>query len=250
MISVITCCRHPLPQSIQEKNIAKTVGTPCEYLPIDGTSGASSASLLNFGISRSRGDIVVFLPEDVYFMKAGWGTVLERKFAVPSIAAVGVAGTQYLSATSASLTAAGRPFIKGRVVYHLQNGDFFAVVYSQELGDFDVVALDGAIIAVRATHLAHAWFDQETFDGEHLADLDICMQLRKCGRLLATTEIVVKKRTPMQIDAVWQEYSRRFLDKWSVELPAACVDAVPNPDNFVSSQCVNLHGKVPIETIC
>ena len=250
MISVITCCRHPMPQSIHEKNIAKTVGAPCEYVPIDGTNGASTAALLNFGISRSCGDIVVFLPEDVYFMKTGWGEVLKRKFADPSIAAVGVAGTQYLSATSASLTAAGRPFIKGRVVYHLQNGDFFAVVFSQELGDFEVVALDGAFIAVRAAHLAHAWFDQETFDGEHLADLDLCMQLRKCGRLLATTEVVVKKRIPLQIDPAWQEYSRRFLDKWSVELPAACVDAVPDPQHFVSSQCVNLLGKVPTETIC
>lgn len=250
MISIVTCCRHPMPQSIQEKNIAKTVAAPCEYLPVDGTGGESSASLLNFGLSRSSGDIVVFLPEDVYFMKIGWGAVLERKFADPSIAAVGVAGTQYLPATTPSLTAAGRPFIKGRVVYHLQNGDFFAVVYSQELGDFQVVALDGAFIAVRRDHLARAWFDQETFDGDYFADLDLCMQLRKCGVLLATTDIVVKKRTPPQFGPTWQEYSRRFVDKWSMELPATCVDAVPDPQHFVSSQCVNLHGKVPSQTIC
>jgi hypothetical protein len=250
MISVITCCRHPMPQSIQEKNIAKTVGAPCEYLPIDGTGGQSSAAILNFGISRARGDIVVFIPEDVYFMKAGWGGILERKFADPSIAAVGVAGTQYLQATTPSLTAAGRPFIKGRVVYHLQNGDFFAVVYSPEPGDFEVVALDGAFIAVRKKHLAQAWFDEDTFDGEHFAELDLCMQLRKCGRLLATTDIMVKKRSPLQFDHAWQEHSARFLDKWSAELPAACVGTVPDPDNIVTSQCVNLHGKAPIQTIC
>lgn len=250
MVSVITCCRHPKPQSTQEKNIAKTVGTPYEYLPIDGTSGASLASLWNFGISRSSGDIVVFIPEDVFFMKHNWGMVLERKFADPSIAGVGVAGTQYLSAETPSITAAGRPFIKGRIVYHLQNGDFFAVVFSQERGDFEVVACDGVFLAVRAAHLAHAWFDQELFDGEHFADTDLCMQLRKCGRLIVTTEIVLKKRSQVQFDREWREYSTRFKDKWSAELPAYCVDAIPDPQRYLSSQCVNLQGKAPMETIC
>ncbi|MBN1309262.1 MAG: hypothetical protein JXA18_15165 [Chitinispirillaceae bacterium] len=250
MISVLSCCRHPTTQSIQEKNTAKTIGVPYEYLPIDGTDGTSSAAIWNFGISRTRGDIIVFIPEDVYFMKPGWGAVLESKFSDPHVAGLGVAGTQYLLATTPSLTAAGRPFIKGRVVYHLQNGDFFAVVYSQELGDFEVVACDGVFLAVRKRHLAHAWFDQETFDGEYFADLDLCMQLRKCGKLLVTTEIVVKKRSPLQFDRVWKEYGRRFLDKWSMELPASCIAAVPDPKRFVSSQCVNLKGKVPMETIC
>lgn len=250
MISVITCCRHHVSQSIQEKNIAKTVGVPFEYLPVDGSGQEADAALLNFGISRSKGDIAVFIPEDVYFMKIGWGAVLEKKFADPSLSAVGVAGTQYLMHSSPSLTAAGRPFIKGRVVYHLQNGDFFAVVYSKENGDFEVVACDEAFLAVPRRHLAHAWFDQETFDGEYLAELDLCMQLRHCGRLLVTTDILVKKRSQAQFDKVWQEYSRRFMDKWSLELPATCTDSVPDPQNFVSSQCVDLHGKAPMETIC
>ena len=235
---------------MQERNIAKTVGVPHEYLPIDGRGGGSTASLWNFGISRSHGDIVVFIPEDVFFMKPNWGAVLQQKFSDTSIAAVGVAGTQYLIADSPSLTAAGRPFIKGRIVYHLQNGDFFAVVYSQDLGDFEVVACDGVFLAVRATHLQHAWFDQELFDGYHFADTDLCMQLRHCGKLLVTTGIVVKKRSQIQYDKEWHEYGRRFLDKWSVELPASCVATVPDPANFISSHCVNLQGKAPMETIC
>lgn len=250
MITVITCCRHPKPQTIQERNIAKTIGVPYEYFPIDGTGTLNNAALWNFGISRAAGDILVFIPEDVYFMKTNWGTVLERKFTDPSIAGVGVAGTQFLPAGAPSLTAAGRPFIKGRVVYHLENGDFFAVVYSQEKGDFEVVACEGTFLAVRRAHCAQAWFDQDTFDGEHFADLDLCMQLRHCGRLIVTTDIVVKRRSQINFDRTWKEYSRRFGEKWSAELPASCVETVPDPQNFVSSHCVNLKGKAPMETIC
>jgi len=250
MISVITCCRHPLPQSIQEKNIARTIGVPYEYLPIDGSNHASNAALLNYGLSLAKGDIVVFMADDAYSMKYNWGAVLMQKFADPSIACVGVAGTQYLFSTTPSLTAAGRPFIKGRIVYHLQNGDFFAVVYSSGNGDFEVVACDGVFMAVRGAHLSHAWFDQDTFDGEHLSDTDLCMQLRKCGKIIVTTDIVIKKRSQIQFDKTWHEYSRRFMEKWSVELPATCTGNVPDPQRIISSQCVDLRGKAPAETIC
>jgi len=250
MISVITCCRHPLPQSIQEKNIARTVGVPYEYLPIDGSNHASNAALLNYGISLAKGDIVVFMADDAYSMKYNWGTVLEQKFADPHVACVGVAGTQYLFPNTPSLTAPGRPFIKGRIVYHLQNGDFFAVVYSPENGDFDVVACDGVFMAVRAELLAKAWFDQDTFDGEHLADIDLCMQLNTFGKIIVTTDIVIKKRSQIQFDKVWHEYSRRFLEKWSFRLPAYCSTTAPDPQHILHSQCVDLRGKAPMETIC
>jgi cellulose synthase/poly-beta-1,6-N-acetylglucosamine synthase-like glycosyltransferase len=239
-----------LPQSTQEKNITKTIGVPFEYLPIDGSNHANTAAILNYGISLAKGDLVVFLSEDAYFMKNDWGSVLEQKFADPHIAGVGIAGTQYLLPSTPSLTAAGRPFIKGRIVYHIQNGDFFAVVYSNENGDFEVVAFDGVFMAVRGQLLTQAWFDQDTFDGNHLADIDLCMQLRKCGKLIVTTDIVLKKRSQTQFDKEWHEYSRRFCEKWSSELPARCVDTEFDPDLIVSSQCVNLQGKAPMETIC
>jgi cellulose synthase/poly-beta-1,6-N-acetylglucosamine synthase-like glycosyltransferase len=250
MISVITCCRHPLPQSIQEKNIARTIGVAYEYLPIDGSNHASNAALLNYGISLAKGDLIVFIADDAYSMKYNWGAALEQKFTDPHIACVGVAGTQYLFSNTPSLTAPGRPFIKGRIVYHLQNGDLFAVVNSQENGDFEVVACDGVFMAVRRPVLKHAWFDQDTFDGEHLFDIDLCMQLRKCGKIIITTDIVIKRRSQPVFDTVWHDYSTRFLEKWSVELPASCVSAVPDPHHIISSQCVDLRGKVPAETIC
>ncbi len=250
MISVITCCRHPIPQSIQERNVGKTIFAPYEYLPIDGTGCASVAAVYNYGISIARGDIIVFIPDDVYFMKPGWGIALERKFSDPVVAGVGVAGTQYLFSSTPSLTAAGRPFIKGRIVYQLDNGDFFAVVYSNESGDFDVVACDEAFLAVRAGFFNRIYFDQELFDGRYFAEMDLCMQLRQFGRLIVTTEIVVKRRSAPQFDRTWREHGRRFLEKWAMQLPAGCTNAVPDPKNIIPSQCVNLHGKAPVETIC
>ena len=251
MISVIVCAKNPISQSIQERNIQKTVGTKCEYLLIDGSSNSSLATAYNHGISQAHGDIIVFIPEDVYFMKMNWGQILETKFMNdPWLGIAGVAGTQYMFSDKCSLTAAGRPFIKGRVVHHLQNGDFFAVVYSPENGDYEVVACDGVFLAVRQQLFQNISFDNLTFDGQHFFDLDFCMQARHTHRIIVTTDIVVKRRSQAVFDKSWQAYGKLFLSKWANELPASTVDFMPNPEKFVSTQCVDLKGKAPIETIC
>lgn len=251
MISVITCWRRPIPQSIQERNIFRTAGVDHEYIMIDGSNGIGFAAAYNQGIARARGDIFVFIPEELFFMKMNWGLILEKKFADdPWLGVIGVAGTQFLYADKYSWTAAGRPFIKGRVVYHLQNGDFFAVVFSPENGDFPVVAVDGVFMAVRASLFQNICFDEETFDDCHFWDLDFCMQANQVSRIMVTTDIVVKWRSQNVFDKAWNSYGQKFLFKHQDKLPISCVDAIPDPQNYVSSQCVNLKGKAPIETIC
>ena len=251
MISVITCWRRPIPESIQERNTAKTIGVDHEYIMVDGSNGMGLAAAYNQGVSKARGDILVFVPEDLFFMKMSWGSILEKKFSDdPWLGIAGVAGTQFLFADKYSWTAAGRPFIKGRVVHHLQNGDFFAVVFSPENGDFPAVICDGVFLAVRASLFQKIRFDEETFDGEHFWDLDLCMQANQLSRIVVTTDIVVKRRSQSVFDKVWNFYGQKFLQKHAANLPVSCSDQVPDPSRFVSSQCVNLKGKAPIETIC
>ena len=251
MISVITCWKRPIAQSIQERNIQKTIGVDHEYIMIDGSSGIGFAAAYNEGVRRAKGDILVFVPEDLLFMKVNWGVVLFNKFAAdPWLGLAGVAGTQFLYGDKYSLTAAGRPYIKGRVVHHMQNGDFFAAVFSLETGDFPVVACDGVFMAVKASWFRSISFDEATFDGEHFWDLDLCMQLNRSSRLIVTTDIVVKRRSQNNFDKSWNLYGQKFLAKHAGTLPMSCADTVPDPEHFISSQCVNLTGKAPIETIC
>ncbi|HEX3019635.1 MAG TPA: glycosyltransferase [Chitinispirillaceae bacterium] len=251
MISVITCWSRPVADTIQEKNIAKTIGVDHQYIMVDGSTGIGLAEAYNQGLAHVKGDIVVLIPEDVLFMKPNWGTVLEKKFASdPWLGAVGVAGTQYLFAEKYSWTAAGRPFIKGRVVHHLENGDFFAVVFSPENGDFPVVAIDGVFMAIKSSILKDIAFDDECFKGNCFYDLDFCMQINHSHRLIVTTEIVLKRRHVLSFDKVWNSYGQQFLAKHAANLPVSCTDTIPDPQNFISSQVVNLKGKAPIETIC
>jgi hypothetical protein len=252
MISVISLCRHPESNAVQKGNVARTVGAAYEYLVIDGSRGPYRvAPAYNWAVSRMKGDIAVFLHDDCYFMNMNWGAALEAKFAAdPSLGIAGVAGTQYLFADKSSWTAAGRPFVKGRIIYHLQNGDFFAAVFSNEKGDHEVVAVDGCCMAIRSQLFKGLRFDDRTFQGEYFYDIDFCLQLRGRARLIVTSDMTVKKRSSPAFDDEWKQAGELFLQKHAASLPASCASAVPDPAKFVSSQMVNLKGKYSMETIC
>jgi hypothetical protein len=249
MISVISLCRHPESNAVQKGNVAKTAGAEYEYLVIDGSKGPYRiAPAYNWAVTRARGDLLVFILDDCYFMNMNWGVPLAAKFAAdPSLGIAGVAGTQYLFADKSSWTAAGRPFVKGRIVYHLQNGDFFGAFFSNEKGDRDVVACNGCCMAVRAGLFKTLRFDEQTFQGANFYDIDFCLQARAKSRLIVTSDMTVKKRSQPVFDDEWQKDGELFLKKHAKNLP---VDTAPDPAHFLSTQMVNLKGKYSMETIC
>ena len=74
MISIITYCRHPMPKSLQERNVGKTINAPYEYLVIDGSKGPLRyAAAYNWAKDHVKGDIVVFVYDEIYFMSMNWG---------------------------------------------------------------------------------------------------------------------------------------------------------------------------------
>lgn len=251
MITIIISARNPVPESTLERNIRKTVGVPIELFMINNSSGANGlASVYNYGAARSRGDILVFMHDDAFFMTENWGVILESLFRQdPKLGVVGVAGTQYLFRDNYSWTAAGRPFIKGRIVHDLQNGDFFATLFSPEKETCEVVACNGVFFAVRRTLLTQFGFDERVFDSYYFHDLDFCMQARKEWKVIVTGDIVVKHKSTGTYDKAWQHYGHIFMNKWAAELPASCANAIPNPMQCIPAVNVNLKGKVEQRTI-
>lgn len=247
MISVVVCSRLGQYSELHERNAAKTVGTEYEYVRIDNAdNGFSLSSAYNEGVSRSQGDILVFVHEDVFFMEPGWGTGLAGKFENPSIGLVGVAGTQYLASHHPAWLAAGQPFLRGRVVHDVEAEDDYSMcVFSADKTDAEVVAVDGLFFAIRRSLFEQIRFDDETFDGFHFYDLDICMQVHKTHKLIVTWDILVKHLSKGNCDEAWKEAGQRFLDKYKDDLPATCVEAVPQFNKAIGPKSYNLKGVVP-----
>ncbi len=252
MISIVTCCKSPTQQTLQEQNAAKTVGTEHEIIAIDGSSPTVNvAAAYNRAALAAKGDLVVFIADDCYLMNELWGTALSAKFsAAPELGIAGVAGTQYFFADKSSWTAAGRPYVKGRIVYHPENDELFAVVFSADRQDTPVVACDGCFMAVRKSLFDKCLFDEETFPGRHFYDLDFCLRAARRALVIVTSDVTVSKRHQPVFDKEWREAGEEFLRKNREILPASCADSVPDPEHFVPSVVVDLKGKVSARIIC
>jgi GT2 family glycosyltransferase len=251
MISVIVCSRQPPPWDLHERNIRKTSSEPLEYIRIDNSDRSYGiCAAYNLGVQKARGDILVFMHEDAFFMEGGWDSVLAKKFADATLGLVGVAGTQYLFPDPPGWVVAGRPFIRGKVVHETQAGDkFHLTVFSWDEKDSEVVAVDGLFFAIRRSLFERIRFDETTFDGFHFYDLDICMQIRATHRLIVTPDLLVKHQSGGAFDKVWHEYAKRFTAKYKYKLPASCVSDVPDLSNRIPFENFDLKGKASQVTI-
>jgi hypothetical protein len=251
MISVIVCSRLDPASMLHERNVRKTAAGEVEYLRFDNRLSPSGiCAVYNRGVSAAKGEILVFMHEDVFFMDACWDNALLRSFADPRVGVAGIAGTQYLGAEAPGWAAAGRPFVRGKVIHETGNGrNFHLTVFSWETGDIEVVAVDGLLFAARRSLFDRVRFDEETFDGFHFYDLDLCMQVRRTHRIVVNADIAVKHRSGGSFDAAWQGYAERFVRKYRDELPASCVLEAPDFARRIPFESFDLRGKVKQLTI-
>jgi glycosyltransferase involved in cell wall biosynthesis len=252
MISVIVCSRRPDSWDFHRRNIEKTIGCEYEYVRVDNTQNTMGiCAAYNKGVESAKGDLLVFIHEDCFFMETGWGNVLYSKFnADKNLGLVGAAGTQYLFANSPAWIAAGMPFIRGRVVHELRGGEMFVLtVFSWDKTDAEVVAVDGLFFTIPGKLFDAIRFDENTFPGFHFYDLDICMQVRRTHKLLVTWDIMLKHLSGGNMNAVWLEYGNKFLEKYKGILPVSCVGEIPDPVKHRGCQSFDLRGKAPLGVI-
>jgi glycosyltransferase involved in cell wall biosynthesis len=247
MISVIVCSRQPSAWDLHRRNVAKTIGCDYEYVRVDNTAGAYGiCAAYNKGVAEARGDLLVFVHEDCFFMEPGWGNVLNAKFSAdPRLGLLGVAGTQYLFADNCAWISAGQPFIRGRVIHEVNNAQLFVLtVFSWDKSDAEVVAADGLFFAIPRRLFDLVRFDDATFPGFHFYDLDICMQIRRTHRLVVTWDIMLKHFSGGNMNAQWREFGRKFLDKYKAELPASCASGSPDRATYKGGMSYDLRGNI------
>ena len=251
MISLIVCSRRNPSDTLHERNARKTAADPIEYIRIDNRdTGYGICAAYNEGAKRAKGDVLVFMHEDAYFMERGWDVILAKKFSDANLGLIGIAGTQYLPADPPGWVVAGRPFIKGQIIHETdRGGSFHLTVFSWDKTDAEAVAVDGVFFAVRKSLFERVRFDEKTFDGFHFYDLDFCMQVRKTHRIAVTPDLLIKHQSGGSFDAAWKKYADLFVQKYKNELPAFCVKEVPDLSKRIPFETFDLKGRIPQVTI-
>ena len=79
MISIVVCSRYPKIDVSLEKNIRDTIGdVQYEIVWIDNSHNQYSIfEAYNEGVSRSKGDYLCFMHEDIVYWSHDWGDLVQ-----------------------------------------------------------------------------------------------------------------------------------------------------------------------------
>ena len=223
MISFIICSRNSDVSKELRDNILETVGCKCELVVIDNSRNDNSIfQAYNEGVRRAKGDILCFMHEDVLFRSMEWGNRIAQYFVEDEkIGVIGFAGSHFLPA--APMYWYSSPFISQKnlnndqgVVKEHAHEDWFA-----GRSIIEVVAVDGFCFFARKSLFEFIRFDETTYNGFHLYDMDICMQVIEakykvcvCRDVLAEHCWSQKKLFTKEGSDLFMYNLNLFVDKW------------------------------------
>ena len=216
MISVIICSINEArfeQVSAQYHRLLEAV--PHEIIGIhDATSLCQG---YNRGVRQSKGEILVFSHDDVQILTPDFATRLVASLAGQDL--VGAVGSTYLS--GATWFGSGWPHLRGQVGVPAESGsgtvaNFFGLYGMLAEG---VQVMDGFFLAARRSLCLQLPFDETTFDGWHLYDIDFSYSAHLKGfRCAVANDQVMIHHSRGQFDEKWGFYRDRFLKKHEGQL--------------------------------
>lgn len=228
MISIIICSRNKDIQSDLRSNIHNTIGgiEQCDYefVVIDNSdNGNSICAAYNEGVRRSKGDILLFIHEDVVFHTEGWGKIVESKFEDIKIGMLGLAGTHMLPHAPSSWWAPevySTNYIHGAVI----DGKYcskMSVADRYKAITHKLVSADGFFLCFPRRIFEQIRWDENMLKGFHGYDTDISLQVLNAGYdIQMVWDVLVEHKGP------GNSATRAFFDsqdlifnKWQSFLP-------------------------------
>ncbi len=234
MISIITCHYNDKNYLEFEESIKNTIGTDYEIVKIDNKESTTFLTrAYNDGVSAAKGDILVFAHEDILFNTQNWGIVLEEKLK-DDVGILGVAGTNLLFQNS-QWWFSGADYCYGKVVHSPERGVRARTVFSEAVGEHEVVVVDGVFMACRKSTIDNysLSFD-ETFDNYHFYDISFCLEASLKGlKNIVTYGIEIDHKSIGETGAEWNHYRSVFIRKYIDKLPRWIPGVTFDQANFV-----------------
>lgn len=226
MISAIICTRSKDIASDQRSNIEESVGADVEIVVIDNSANTETIfSAYNKGVKSAKGDLLCFVHDDVRFRTSGWGKRIETHFlADEKLGMIGFAGAHFLP--DAPMYWDESPFISEHnlTTRNGQTEQCFSLEHFCENALSEVAAIDGMCFFVRRSLFDSIAFDEATFNGFHLYDMDISMQVRNAGfKVCVCNDVLVEHfydYNPSKAGfGLFEANLRKFYEKWSSHFP-------------------------------
>ena len=191
-------------------------GTPHELIAI--RDARSLAEAYNRGVAASRGDVVLLSHDDIDVLVPDFAARLHEH--LRTFDALGVMGATQMSGPG--WTWSRHPHLRGWITHRGPEEDgWYASVVDPRPVAGDIVVLDGVFMAARRSVFDEVRFDDETFDGFHLYDIDWSCRAAEAGfRLGVAGDLGIVHESRGRFGEKWAAYAERFCDKhWLDDLP-------------------------------
>ncbi len=175
----------------------------------------------NRGAARASGESLIFCHDDIEFLHDDFGERVLQHLAHYDV--VGVAGSSKL--VDADWGHAGLPYVHGQII-HRPPGQadylYFAAGLQAPIVE-NVHALDGVFIGMQRRVWEALNFDEATFNGFHLYDIDFTYRAHLAGfRVSIPMDLLLIHFSMGGYDLKWQRENLKFLHKFPAlsNLPA------------------------------
>lgn len=210
-ISVIICSIRPERfDKVCANYRALLRDVPHEIIGID--DARSLCEGYNRGIRRAAGEILVLSHDDIEIVSPDFAAKLLAHLTRHDL--IGVAGTTRL--IGGNWIDAGWPHLHGQIGSRISKPGSLMVTAYQIRGAAvpDAQALDGALLAMRREVVERIAFDETTFDGWHLYDLDFTFSAYLAGfRTAICNDLCVIHDSIGGYAVKWDHYVQRFVNK-------------------------------------
>jgi tetratricopeptide (TPR) repeat protein len=183
----------------------------------------------NRGIRRASGDVLVLSHDDIEIVTPDLAAKLLAHLSDHDL--VGIAGTTRL--ISGNWIDAGWPHLHGQIGSHISKPGSLMVTAYQIRGATvsRAQALDGAFLALRREAFERVQFDEKTFDGWHLYDLDFVFCAHLAGlRTAVCNDLCLIHNSIGAYAEEWDYYVKRFVQKHRARLEKG--ERAPPADPF------------------
>ncbi|HKA60520.1 MAG TPA: glycosyltransferase [Gemmatimonadales bacterium] len=180
----------------------------------------------NRGIRRATGEILVFSHDDIEILSSDFAARLLAHLARYDL--IGVAGTTRV--IGGNWLYAGWPHIHGQIGSPGTSPGSIRVRGFQirGLATPNAQAIDGIFLAARREVVERIGFDETTFDGWHLYDLDFTYSAHLAGfRTAVCHDLCLVHDSIGDYGKDWEHYARRFEEKYRDRLPRGEVLQLP-----------------------
>jgi GT2 family glycosyltransferase len=179
---------------------------------IIGMKGVSSlTSGYNQGVRRAKFDKLIFCHDDIVILDRDFARKLLGRMEQYDI--LGIAGTNRLC--DAKWPTSGPAHLFGHVIHvdkRPENIEYKIEIYNTAMRVFGgMQAMDGVFLATHRRVVERIPFDETTFDGFHMYDIDFTFRAYLAGMKLAVcADMTILHYSTGNFDQIWAEYRQRF----------------------------------------